>query len=444
MFRLRRIDGLVLALILTGVCGELRAGDSAKVDAAREILQLWAAGKNHEMARRSEEKMRAAMGPQKLAQAWSMAELQYGKYVREQSVEEIPSGDLTAVRFTLQFERAILKIRFVLTKDNQLTGLWFDAVDPIKDDRLPPYAKKDAFREEELTLRCGDYELPAILALPASNAKELPAVVFVHGSGPHDADETIGPNKVFRDLASGLATNGVASLRYQKRTKKYGPTAKPEELTLEWEVIDDACAAAALLRSRPEINPQRVFILGHSIGGFASPFIAQRDSKLAGIIMMAANARPACDLVEDQLHYLFNLDGKISDDERKQLEQVGKATAAIRAGRPEEAGEPLLGAPNRYWADLQARDNVAAAMRLELPMLILQGGRDYQVTKKDFDIWSAKMGEKPNVTLHLFDDLNHLMIAGEGPSSPEEYGKAGFVAERVVSRIASWVREKRE
>jgi fermentation-respiration switch protein FrsA (DUF1100 family) len=429
--------------MLTGICGDLRADESAKVNAAREFLKLWAAGKNDEVVARSEEKMRAAMGPQKLAQAWSMAELQYGKFVSEQAVEEIHDGELTAVRFTLQFERAMLKIRFVLTKNGQLTGLWFDAVDPIKDDRCPPYAKKDAFREEELKLRSGDYELPAILTLPTAGANELPAVVFVHGSGPHDADETIGPNKVFRDLAWGLATNGVASLRYEKRTKKYGLTAKPEELTLEWEVIDDACAAAALLRSRPEISPQRVYVLGHSMGGFAAPFIAQRDGKLAGIIMMAANARPACDLIEDQLNYLFNLDGQVSDEERIQLEAVHKATAAIRGGRPDEAGEPLLGAPNRYWADLQAKDNVAAAMRIKVPILILQGGRDYQVTRKDFDIWNAKMGERPNVTFHLFDDLNHLMIAGEGPSSPDEYGKAGFVAEKVASQITTWLRENR-
>lgn len=434
----------VLALILAGVCSGLRADDAAGVKAARELFNLWSAGKNDEVVARSEEKMRAAMGPQKLAETWAMVEFQYGKYVSEQAVEEIPAEGLTAVRFTLRFERATLKIRFVLTKDNQLTGLWFDAVEPVKDDRLPPYATKDAFRQEELTLRCGEYELPAILTLPAGGAKELPAVVFVHGSGPHDADETIGPNKVFRDLACGLAANGVASLRYQKRTQKYGANIKPEELTLEWEVIDDACAAAALLRARPEISPQRVYILGHSMGGFASPFIAQRDGKLAGIIMMAANARPACDLVEDQVNYLIHLDGQVSDDEQRQLEQVRKATAAIRAGRPDEAGEPLLGAPNRYWADIQARDNVAAAMRLELPILILQGGRDYQVTKKDFDIWQAKMGSRPNVTLQLFDDLNHLMIAGEGPSSPEEYGKAGFVAEKVVSRIAAWIREKRQ
>src|SRR5262245_8036173 len=100
MLPIQRTDRLLLALILTGLCGNLQADESAKVNAARELLKLWAAGKNDEVMARSEEKMRAAMGPQKLAQAWSMTEFQYGKFVSEQAVEEIHDGELTAIRFT--------------------------------------------------------------------------------------------------------------------------------------------------------------------------------------------------------------------------------------------------------------------------------------------------------------------------------------------------------
>lgn len=420
------------------------AAETEKTKAARELLSLWAGGKHKEFVERSDETMKKVFDETKVAQAWASVEFQYGKYVSEQAAEEIAVGELSAVRLTLAFERAVLKVRFVLTKDNKLTGLFFDAVEPIDDGRVPPYAKKEALREEKLTLKCGEFELPAILTLPSGDAKGLAAVVFIHGSGPHDPDETVGASKPFRDLAWGLASRGIASLRYEKRTHKYKAEIKAEEITLEWEAIDDACAAAELLRTRPEVDPKRVFALGHSLGGIVVPFVAARDGKLAGIVQVAATARPLTDVVEDQLNYIFNLDGKVSEEEQRELDKAKPAIAALRAGKPGDAKEPLLGAPNSYWMDVLRHDNVAAAEKLTIPILILQGGRDYQVTMKEFDIWKARLGAKKNVTLRLFDRLNHLMIAGDGPSRPEEYQKPGFVDEAVVAAIVEWIEKQRQ
>lgn len=432
------LAGLVIAVSVSLVSPAC-AAESEKSKVARELLKLWAGGKNKEFVERSDETMKKAFDETKVAQAWQSVEFQYGKYVEEKSAEEIAVGELTAVRLTLRFERAVLKIRFVLTKDDQLTGLFFDAVEPIDDGRVPPYAKKDALREEKLTLKCEKFELPAILTLPAGDAKNLAAVVLVHGSGPHDADETIGPNKPFRDLAWGLACRGIASLRYEKRTHKYKGDIKAEDITLEWESIDDAVTAAEMLRTRAEVDSKRVFVLGHSLGGIVAPFVAKRDGKLAGIVLLAATARPLTDVIEDQLNHIFNLDGTVSADEQREWDKARPAIAAIRAGKPEEAKEPLLGAPNKYWMDVVRHDNVAETEKLAIPILILQGGRDYQVSMKEYDIWKARMGAKKNVTLRVFERMNHLMIAGEGKSGPEEYQKAGFVDESVVAGIAEWV-----
>ena len=432
------LAGLALAVSIT-VASPACAAESDKTKAARELLALWAGGKHKEFVERSDETMKKAFDETKVSQAWASVEFQYGKYISERSAEEIPAGELTAVRLTLNFERAVLKIRFVLTKDNRLTGLFFDAVEPIDDGRVPPYVQKGRLGEEKLTLTCGKFDLPAILTLPASNTSKLPVVVLIHGSGPHDADETIGPNKPFRDLAWGLAMRGVASLRYEKRTHKYKSDIKAEDITLEWETIDDACAAAQLLRDRPEIDPQRIFAIGHSLGGAAAPFVAARDGKLAGIVLMAATARPLTDVIEDQLTYIFNLDGAVSPQEQAELDKARPAIAALRAGKPMEAKESLLGAPNTYWMDVLRHDNFAATQKLDMPILILHGGRDYQVTMKEFDIWKSKLGGKKSVTLRLFDSLNHLMIAGTGRSSPEEYQKAGFVEEAVITAIADWI-----
>jgi dipeptidyl aminopeptidase/acylaminoacyl peptidase len=228
-------------------------------------------------------------------------------------------------------------------------------------------------------------------------------------------------------------------LRYEKRTHKYRERIKPEDVTLEWETIDDALAAARLLRQRPEIDAQRVFVLGHSLGGMAAPFIAARDDQLAGLIILAGSARSPLDLIEDQIEYLAKLDGDFSADERQQLAEVKQATTAIRAGKLTEVEKPLLGAPTAYWARLHALDPAGTAAKLELPILIIHGGRDYQVSKADYAVWKEQLGGRQNVTIKLHEGLNHLMAAGEGASGPEEYQQASHVDEAVIADITKWI-----
>jgi dienelactone hydrolase len=121
----------------------------------------------------------------------------------------------------------------------------------------------------------------------------------VQGSGPHDQDETIGPNKPFEDLAWGLGSRGIAVLRYTKRTLKYGGESSedPAKLTVDDEVISDARAAVALLAKQPKINSARVFLLGHSLGAYLAPRIAAGNSQIAGIVLLAGNTRPIEQLI---------------------------------------------------------------------------------------------------------------------------------------------------
>ncbi len=242
----------------------------------------------------------------------------------------------------------------------------------------------------------------------------------------------------FRDLAWGLAGRGIAVLRYEKRTKKYPLSKTPADWTLEDEVIDDAVAAAELLRGQEDVDPNQVFVLGHSLGGTLAPYIAQKDGKLAGIIILAGASRSILDLLEDQTDYLARLGGQPPEKDRT-LVDLHQQIAAIRAGLAKEVKEPVLGVPAVYWERLHKLDQVGTAEKLSIPILILQGGRDYQVTKKDFAIWQERLGSRKGVKLRLFDDLNHLFITGKGPSTPAEYQQAGHVDEQVVRTIAEWI-----
>lgn len=431
---------LLLIASLIAATMPVRAEDQP-VARAREIWQLMATGRFDEFVATGDEKVKAALSPERAAQIWAGLGFQLGQYQEIQSATNIKQGENDAIILICRFARGTATVRVVLDQQGRLSGLWTRTTKilPIAPPYEPPaYVNQQAFYEEPALVVCGEFELPGTLTIPKTGAPH-PAIVLVHGSGSADEDETFGPHKPFRDLAWGLASRGVAVLRYEKRNHKYGRSTKTEDVTLEWEVIDDALAAARILRARPDIDDQRVVVLGHSLGGMAAPFIASRDPRLAGIVLMAANARSILDLIEDQLAYLANLDGNVSEDEREELVRVKQATTAIRDGRPSEVEEPLLGAPAAYWAHLHQRDPVKVAAGLKCRILIIHGGRDYQVTRADYALWHERLSNHKNVTIKLHETLNHLMVAGDGPSTPAEYQQPGHVDEAVIEDIANWI-----
>ena len=202
--------------------------------------------------------------------------------------------------------------------------------------------------------------------------------------------------------------------------------------------MTDALTALALLRGSEGIDPRRVFVLGHSLGGMLLPRIGQSQPALAGLIVMAGAARPMEDLILDQVSYLAALDGIVTEPEKKQIEGLRAEVVKVKALKP-GATEPVLGAPASYWLDLQGYDPVQGSKYLPQPMLILQGERDYQVTMTDFAAWKKGLAGKPNVTFKSYPGLDHLFLAGEGRSVPAEYEKPGHVDAAVVGDVAAWI-----
>jgi hypothetical protein len=414
----------------------------AKEERGRELLQLLADGKFEEFAAAGDETMRAGFTAAACQNLWAKLEFQLGAYEAIVDVRVVPAPPYDAVNLTCRFQRGKAVIRIVLDDDDHIAGLWLDEVKPQDDPAapLPPYVDKGAFQEREcvVTAESAEVELPGTLSIPVGGSK-CPGVVLVHGSGPHDRDETVGANRPFRDLAWGLASRGIVVVRYEKRTRAF-PNFKPaSEWTLEMETIDDAIGAVGLLRGTDEVDGDRIFIIGHSLGAIAAPLIAERDPHLAGIVLMAGTPRSILDLVNEQVAYISKADGVVSDDEKQRMAAVERITAAIRAGKLDEVPADS-GLPAEYMAHMDRLDVMSAARGLKLPMLILQGGRDYQVTKKDFALWKTGLEGHANVSFELFDDLNHLFISGTGPSVPAEYAQPGHVAPAVIERLATWIK----
>jgi dienelactone hydrolase len=387
--------------------------------------------------------MKAALPPGRLAAAWNIVVLQAGALKRCGSDVRVRAiADKQIVITPCEFERANIDVQLAFDTANRVSGFTMRPAASTASYSPPPYATPSAFSGRDLTIGTGEWALPGTLTLPNGDGP-FPAVVLVHGSGPGDRDETVGANKPFADLAAGLASRGVAVLRYDKRTRIYGAKMAPlPDLTVRQEVIDDAVAALALLRATPRIDPTRVFVLGHSLGGMLVPRIAAADRKLAGAIVMAGAARPIEDAIVEQTKYIAAGDGTVTPQEQQQIDEMTKIAAAIRALTPADAaaGTRVLNAPAAYWLDLKGYDAPAAARALQVPMLILQGERDYQVTMDEFGRWKAALAGRSDVTFHSYPALNHLFLPGTGKSLPAEYDQPSHVAQQVIEDLAAWIR----
>jgi dienelactone hydrolase len=436
------VPSLILATVLQAPIPAAQPSPDV-VPQARAILTAMVAGDFAEVEKQFTDRMKAALPPGALALMWAKLLNQAGAYKScgtDPRVRRI--DDKQMVITPCEFERTTIDIQFAFDGAGRISGLVFrPGVGTAPAYTLPSYANPSSFVAREMTLGSSEWFLPATLTVPAGSGP-WPAVVLVHGSGPHDRDETVGANRPFKDLASGLASRGIAVLRYDKRTMVHGAkVAALKDFTVRQEVIEDALEAVKALRAQSGIDPKRVFVLGHSLGGMLIPRIGIADPTITGLIVLAGAARPLEEAIVAQTRYLTMADGTISTEEQQAIDQATASANTVRALKPEEAntGRMISNAPASYWLDLRGYDPPSEAKRLKAPMLILQGERDYQVTVEEFSRWKAALGSRRDVTLRSYPALNHLFIAGTGPSLPAEYQVPGHVAEEVIRDIATWI-----
>lgn len=412
---------------------------------AREFISLLAKEAFSSATKSFDKSMREAMPPGKLEQMWTAIIGQAGDYKEQNTARNQKFQQYDVVFVTCVFKRITLDARVVLDGDGRIAGLSFVPTQKNCTYKPPAYAETNACIEREVVVGKGAFSLPGTLSLPQAKGG-FPAVVLVHGSGPQDRDETIECNKPFRDLAWGLATRGIAVLRYEKRTKHYAAkfAAMKNKFTVEEETIVDALAAVSLLQNISEIDNKRIFVLGHSLGGTLVPRIAQRNMELAGFVIMAGTTRPLEDVIYEQFEYLLNLDDQLTDHDLEQLKQLRMQVQMVKSGDLTETTPSNLlplGLPAGYWMDIKNYDPARAAARMKRPILILQGERDYQVTMVDFNGWQESLLLHKNVKFKLFPSLNHLFMYGNGRSIPSEYKKPGHVHFSVIEEICDWIQD---
>jgi hypothetical protein len=392
-----------------------------------------------------DEQMKAAITESKLAELWATLPQQVGAFQSRSAAALADRKDpYQRVIIPLQYEKAALNMLVVVdVTTGKISGLFFQPNQDAqsKQYKSPAYVDAARFEEKDVTFGAAPWSLPGTLTLPKGTGP-FPAVVLVHGSGPNDRDETIGPNKPFKDIAQGLASQGIAVLRYDKRTKVYQmEVVQDKEFTANEETVDDAAAAVEFLRSQAQIDPKQVFVAGHSLGGYLAPRIGLADANIAGMIIMAGLTRSLEDVMLEQPRYILEGDGSLSADDQAKIGELQKQVDAVKALTSQNT-EAVLGAPASYWLDLKDYRPTDLARGLQMPLLIMQGERDYQVTMQDFKNWQDALSGQANVTLKSYPGLNHLFMAGEAKSLPAEYEIPSNVAPEIVRDIASWIQQQ--
>ncbi|MCC7009448.1 MAG: alpha/beta fold hydrolase [Acidobacteria bacterium] len=440
---------LVRGVLVTGVVAFAAGPQSSQAQGvaespearARAFVTLLAGGQYADAFESFTPQMKAAMSVDRLRATWNSLTAQAGPFQRQISAAVVPRGVLSVVAVTCAFERATFDVHVTVNPANLVGGLAVRPAVQAVTYAPPAYASPSAYKESAVTVGMGQWALPATLTMP-SGPGPVPAVVLVHGSGPGDRDATVGQIKQFKDLALGLASRGIAVLRYDKRTRVHVDLMRDlPGLTVKEETIDDAVAAVQLLRSTPGVDPNRIVVLGHSLGGMLVPRIAAVAPPVAGFVVMAGAARPMPRAVVEQARYLAQVDGVVSAEERAQISEIEQVMARVDALRPEDVSKPerIFGATASYWLDLRGYDPPVAAVQVTQPMLLLQGERDYQVTMEEFSRWKSALAARTDVVFRSYAGLNHLFVAGTGKSVPAEYNTPGHVSETVVLDIATWI-----
>lgn len=393
---------------------------------------------------RFSKKVKKGFNKRMLRKTWKTYEEEYGKFVKTTSSNVQRENGITKTTSVLQFEKSSLNLLIVTGEKGKIIGIGF----PPSAYAFPDWAVNKVYGKERILVVSDTFKMKGELMLP-NDCNQCPVAILLQGSGGSDMDgsSTTGPNKMYLDLALGLANHGIASIRFDKRTFVYGKNSTVDStMTLEEEYITDALSAVKLAKTFSFLDTNQIFIIGHSLGAYAAPFIAKRDSNIAGIAMLAGPIRPLYEVIPEQYTFLFGLDGKISKREQAILDLTHEEVKFIKNEESKVDELKILGKGSAMESYLRSFIGLSPAdtiKDLNCKVLILQGDRDYQVRyETEYNAYKAELEDLEHVQLNLMPGLNHFLMFGTEPSTPYEYTEPNHVDEAVFDIIDEWVQKK--
>lgn len=294
---------------------------------------------------------------------------------------------------------------------------------------------------EEVVFQNGDVSLAGTLSIPKEGGKPFPAALIISGSGSQDRDGNPGTLSLYKLIAEKLSAGGIAVLRHDDRGA--GKSAMPKTPTSYRDLVNDSKSAVEYLRSRSEIDPDRIVLIGHSEGGTTAAIIASEDPKIAAITLLAGAILANFEqLLLEQTIYQQALERPINPQDREKFPQIVRwlmtQIAEAKAGRPDASPTDL----REYLRQHMALDQAETFKRIRCPVLILQGERDALVLAHHAVEAARALADAGNkhVSLRIFPNLSHIFAP-----SPLDPGvaaeKKNEISPEVLETIRKWIAE---
>ncbi len=447
MYRMKKRVSIALMLCLCLVCSACLAQSEAwsAEKSALALADSLVKGDYAAISDQADESIKALLTEEVVQKAWEDSIAALGAFQEVGQSMEVKQGDQMVAQVMLNLAEGQTALVAVYNAEQKLVG--FQLVPMPKYDEETPLPLPEGAIEEAIALRPGEKdETKGMLTLPKGEGP-FPAVVLIHGSGASDMDETVFGMKPFRDLAMGLAEQGIASLRYDKYTFAHQDlfTSMPTDpIHQEYEL--DVTAAVGLLKADARIDG--VYLAGHSEGGMLIPRLLDLSKGEAkGAIILAGSPRSLWEIQAMQNEYALDS----ATEEQKAATKVfidaeiAKGKNLANMSESELATETVFGIPAGYHKDLISVDAIAKAKELALPLLILQGGKDFQVSPAiDFEAWQTGLSGADFVSFILYPNLTHLFtpLEGDTTNSVDDYAKGGHVSPEVIQNIATWIQDR--
>lgn len=440
---MKKIIAVILsALMLFGACAWAEEEEALQV--AREILEALAEGRYEEAYERSTPPMQEAVKePQGYEAIWSQL-CAYGEYQQILDLNLQENSVYTTVLADCRFGETVLTLQITLDQEFLFNGFFINAA-----LTRPMQRQEEKAEAETLLIRPGEEDETAAQLLLPEGEGPFPAVILIHGSGPLDMNASVYGFNLFEKMAEALCEKGIASIRYDKYTFAHASLLNEEAMktfTVSREYFDDVAACAKILAADPRIS--HIYLLGHSQGGMLVPrmLLEIKNEKISGGVLLASSPLPLWEIQYAQnLTAIENTFGQERFEALAMLEEEREKAASLPFLTESELEDlTVFGLPAVYQRDEMSVDAAGAVREAGLPLLIVQGGNDWQVTPENgIEQWKRRLTGVDGITYLEYRQMNHLLAEQNGKPAGDEtdYQNLRGISKEMIADLAEWIEE---